>query len=107
MNNLNTIIVHKESSHDHYEIRSPGWNSRSVALIRSKSESVKLILTGFSPSIEVSQLIDEREVKYVNSKETVNIKGFTPSEGALLPGRIFSEIKRALLVGPVSIYRPT
>ena len=104
--NLNTIIVHKESSLDHYEIRSPGWNSRSVALIRSKSESVKLILTGFSPSIEVSQLIEEREVKYVNSKVTVNIKAFTPSEGALLPGRIFSEIKRALSVGPVLFIAP-
>ncbi len=106
VNNLNTIIVHKESSLEHYEIRSPGWNSRSVALIRSKSESVKLILTGFSPSIEVSQLIDEREVKYVNSKETVNIKAFTPSEGALLPGRIFWEIKKALSVGPVLFIAP-
>ena len=104
--NLNTIIVHKESSLDHYEIRSPGWNSRSVALIRSKSESVKLILTGFSPSIEVSQLIDERDVKYVNSKEIVNVKAFTPSEGALLPGRIFSEIKKALSVGPVLFIAP-
>ena len=103
---LSTIIVHKESSLDHYEIRSPGWNSGSVALIRSKSESVKLILTGFSPSIEVSQLIEEREVKYVNSKETVNIKAFTPSEGALLPGRIFSEIKKALSVGPVLFIAP-
>ena len=106
VNKLGTIIVHKESSLDHYEIRSPGWNSRSVALIRSKSESVKLILTGFSPSIEVSQLIEEREVKYVNSKVTVNIKAFTPSEGALLPGRIFSEIKRALSVGPVLFIAP-
>jgi primosomal protein N' (replication factor Y) len=106
VNNLNTIIVHKESSLDHYEIRSPGWNSRSVALIRSKSESVKLILTGFSPSIEVSQLIEEREVKYVNSKETVSIKAFTPSDGALLPGRIFSEIKKALSVGPVLFIAP-
>ena len=106
VNKLSTIIVHKESSLDHYEIRSPGWNSGSVALIRSKSESVKLILTGFSPSIEVSQLIEEREVKYVNSKVTVNIKAFTPSEGALLPGRIFSEIKRALSVGPVLFIAP-
>jgi primosomal protein N' (replication factor Y) len=55
VNNLSTIIVHKESSHDHYEVRSPGWNSRTVALMRSKMEAVKVILTGFSPSIEVSQ----------------------------------------------------
>ena len=106
LNNLSSIIVHKESSHDHYEIRSPGWNSRSVALMRAQSESVKLILTGFSPSIEVSQLIDAREVKYLNSKVPVSVKAFTPSEGALLPGRIFSEVKKALLVGPVLFIAP-
>ena len=106
VSNLSTIIVHKESSIDHYEIRSPGWNSRSVALIRSKSESLKLILTGFSPSIEVSQLIDEREVKYINSKESVNVKAFSPNEGALLPGRIFPEIKKALEAGPVLFIAP-
>ena len=106
VNNLSTIIVHKESSHDHYEVRSPGWNSRTVALMRSKMEAVKLILTGFSPSIEVSQLIDEREVKYLNSKETVAIKAFTPSDGALLPGRIFTEVKKALAIGPVLFIAP-
>jgi primosomal protein N' (replication factor Y) len=104
--NLSTVIIHKESSYDHYELRSPGWNSRSIALIRAKTESFKLIFTGFSPSIEVAQLIDEREVKYLNSKETINVKAFTPNEGALLPGRIFSEIKKALNVGPVLFIAP-
>jgi primosomal protein N' (replication factor Y) len=74
--------------------------------MRSKSEVVQLILTGFSPSIEVSQLIDEREVKYLNSKETISIKAFTPSEGALLPGRIFAEVKKALSLGPVLFIAP-
>jgi primosomal protein N' (replication factor Y) len=104
--NLATVIIHKESSYDHYELRSPGWNSRSIALIRAETESFKLIFTGFSPSIEVAQLIDEREVKYLNSKETINVKAFTPNEGALLPGRIFSEIKKALNVGPVLFIAP-
>ena len=106
VNNLSTIIVHKESSLDHYEIRSPGWNTRTVGLIRSKNESLKLVLTGFSPSIEVSQLIDEREIKYLNSKETVNVKAFSPADGSLLPGRIFSEIKKALEHGPVLFIAP-
>ena len=104
--NLATVIVHKESSYDHYEIRSPGWNTRTVALLRSEFQSLKLILTGFSPSIEVSQLIDERKVKYLNSKENVNVKAFTPSEGALLPGRIFGDIKKALAIGPVLFIAP-
>jgi primosomal protein N' (replication factor Y) len=104
--NLATLIVHKESSQDHYEIRSPGWNARKVALIRAEFESLKLILTGFSPSMEVSQLIDERAVKYSNVKQMVNIKAFSPNEGALLPGRIFPEIKKALENGPVLFIAP-
>lgn len=106
ISNLATVIVHKESSYDHYELRSPGWNSRAVALLRSEFESLKLILTGFSPSIEVSQLIDDREVKYLNSKQDIKVKAFTPSEGALLPGRIFSDIKKALALGPVLFIAP-
>jgi primosomal protein N' (replication factor Y) len=106
VNDLGTIIVHKESAHDHYEIRSPGWNTRTVGLIRSKNESLKLILTGFSPSIEVSQLIDQREVKYLNSKQSVSVKAFTPADGSLLPGRIFSDVKKALEHGPVLFIAP-
>jgi primosomal protein N' (replication factor Y) len=104
--NLATIIIHKESSYDHFEIRSPGWNSRVIALLRAHAEPVKLIFTGFSPSVEISQLIEEREVKYLNSKQTVNVKAFAPNEGALLPGRIYSEIKKALNVGPVLFIAP-
>ena len=106
VNNLATVIIHKESSLDHYEVRSPGWNTRTVALIRSEVESFKLVLTGFSPSIEVSQLIDEREIKYLNEKESVTVKAFTPSEGALLPGRIFTDVKKALITGPVLFIAP-
>ncbi len=106
VNNLTTVIIHKESSLDHYEVRSPGWNTRTVALIRSEVESFKLVLTGFSPSIEVSQLIDEREIKYLNAKELVTVKAFTPSEGALLPGRIFTDVKKALTTGPVLFIAP-
>lgn len=104
--NLTTIIVHKESSHDHYEVRSPGWNTRTVALLRSQSESIRLIFTGFSPSIEVSELIDQREVRYLNSKEVINVKAFTPTDGSLLPGKIFSDIKNALKIGPVLFIAP-
>ena len=106
VNNLTTVIIHKESSLDHYEVRSPGWNTRTVALIRSEVESFKLVLTGFSPSIEVAQLIDEREIRYLNAKESVTVKAFTPSDGALLPGRIFTDVKKALTTGPVLFIAP-
>ena len=103
---LSTIIVFKESSFDHYEVRSPGWNTRSVAQIRASDEKLNLILMGFSPSIEASFEIDNKDIKYLTSRESINVKGFTPSDGALLPGRIFSEIRAALKEGPVLFLAP-
>ena len=106
VSNLATIIVHKESAYEHYEIRTPGWNVRAVAMMRARIEQVQLYLLGFSPSLEVAQLIDDREIRYVNHKESINVKAFSPSEGALLPGRIFGEIKKALAAGPVLFIAP-
>ena len=104
--NLSTIIIYKESSIDHYEVRTPGWNSKRVALFRAELESVNCVFLGFSPSLEMAQLIDQRMMKYVNTKETVNIKAFAPADGALLPGKIFSEIRKALEKGPVLFLAP-
>ena len=101
VSNLATLIVHKESAYEHYELRSPGWNARAVAMMRARLEGVQLYLLGFSPSLEVAQLIDDSQIKYVNQKESINVKAFSPNDGALLPGRIFSEIKKAVAIGPV------
>jgi len=106
VSNLATIIVHKESAYEHYEIRTPGWNVRAAAMMRARIEQVQLYLLGFSPSLEVAQLIDDREIRYVNHKESINVKAFSPSEGALLPGRIFGDIKKALAAGPVLFIAP-
>lgn len=106
LTNLATIIIFKESSFDHYEVRSPGWNSRAVAQLRASQEKLKLVLTGFSPSIEVGFEIENRHIKYITSRESIDVKAFTPSDGALLPGRIFSEIRAALKVGPVLFLAP-
>jgi primosomal protein N' (replication factor Y) len=104
--NLVQIIVYKESAYDHYEIRTPGWNTRTVAMMRAKNESLKLVLTGFAPSIETAKEIDAGLVKYFNSKEVIDVKAYSPSQGALLPGRIFVDIKKALIRGPVLFIAP-
>jgi primosomal protein N' (replication factor Y) len=104
--NLATIIIFKESSFDHYEVRSPGWNSRTVAQLRASQEKLKMVLTGFSPSIEVGFEIENRHIKYITSRESIDVKAFTPTDGALLPGRIFSEIRAALKLGPVLFLAP-
>ena len=106
VSNLSTIIIFKESSFDHYEVRSPGWNSRAVAQLRASQEKLKLVLTGFSPSIEVGFEIENRHIKYITSRESIEVKAFTPTDGALLPGRIFSEIRAALKLGPVLFLAP-
>ena len=106
VNGLASIIVFKESSLDHYEVRSPGWNTRDVAFLRAQLEKVNLVFTGFSPSIEVSLKIENRELEYSNTRENVPVKAFTPSDGSLLPGRIFSEIRSALKEGPVLFIAP-
>jgi primosomal protein N' (replication factor Y) len=103
---LTTIIIFKESAYDHYEVRSPGWNTRSVAQMRCVIEKCKLILAGFSPSIEVARLIEEREIKFVTTRQVINVKAFMPSDGSLLPGRIFSDIRTALKKGPVLFLAP-
>jgi len=106
VSNLSTIIVFKESSFDLYEVRSPGWNARTIAQLRAVNEKLKLVLMGFSPSIEVGFEIENRQIKYVTSRETIEVKAFTPADGALLPGRIFTEIRAALKLGPVLFLAP-
>jgi primosomal protein N' (replication factor Y) (superfamily II helicase) len=104
--NLASIIIYKESSPDHYEIRSPGWNSSMIAKMRAEIEGIALVLTGFTPSVRAASEIDQRTVKFNNQRTQVNVQAFTPSDGTLLPGRIFTEIKKALKKGPVLFIAP-
>jgi primosomal protein N' (replication factor Y) len=104
--NLAAIIIYKESSPDHYEMRAPGWNSSTIAHMRSEAEGVSLVLTGFTPSVRVANEIDARTIKFNNQRTQVNVQAFTPSDGTLLPGRIFTEIKKALKNGPVLFVAP-
>ena len=106
VNNLSLVIVHKEGAPEHYEVRSPGWNTRTIAMMRSEMDEANCIFTGFTPSLEIAQGIEDRVIKYSNLKETINVKSFSPSDGALLPGRIFSEIRKALKDGPVLFIAP-
>lgn len=98
---LSTIIVFRESSIDHFEVRSPGWNSKSIAQERVQLEGINFLMLGFSPSLEVAQQIDARKIRYVSTRSEVKVKAYTPIFGELLPDRIFLEIREALKSGPV------
>lgn len=96
VNNLSTVIIYKESSIDHCEVRSPGWNTSTIAKLRSDNEGVSLIYTGFSPSLNSAYEIDQKKMKFISQRFQVEARAFSPSEGALLPGRIFQRSRKPL-----------
>ena len=98
---LAAIIVHREISENHYEPRTPGWNTRDVALIRSELERCPLIFTGYGPSSELAREIEEGSVLLANSLSQRSVIAQEPEKGELIPSRIFSSIKRSLKDGPV------
>lgn len=101
VNNLKTIIVFREGAQSHYEVRNPGWNTRDVALIRSKLGSVDLTFAGFSPSSEVANLIDRGDVLLKGQSASIDATSYTAQYGELLPDRIFTPIRKALEKGSV------
>ena len=100
------IIVFKESSPDLYEVRSPAWNARDVSLMRRSIDSVRVILTGYVPSLDVAALIDTKRINYFNFYEKISVKAFTPVDSSLLPGRIFADIRSNISQGPVLFLLP-
>ena len=106
MPNLKTIIVYKESSHEHFEIRSPGWNVRDVATLRKGFEDLNLIFTGYVPSLDLATQIDNKDLKFITHTHRLQVGAFSSNDGALLPGRIFTEIRKGLALGPALFIMP-
>jgi primosomal protein N' (replication factor Y) len=98
---LSCIAVIDEGSESHYEKRSPGWNVRDVAILRSQLQRISLEFIGYSPSSEVSRLIELKWIGYRAIRRKVSVQNFQQRTNELLPGRIISEIRKALAVGPV------
>ncbi len=101
-----TIIVAGESSESLHEPRSPGWNARDVALMRSGEMDASLILTGYAPSLEVARLIDSGWLGHVSSKTRKNVVAFPQTMGELIPSPAFSIIRKAIRQGPVLFLVP-
>ena len=106
ISNLSTIVIFDEGSEHHYEKRSPGWNVRDVAILRSQLENVSLAFLGYSPSSEVARLIEIGWLDYQSRREKVSIKNFSQSFAELLPGRIIAEIRAGLKSGSVLFIVP-
>ena len=103
---LVAILVIDEGSENLYEVRSPGWNARDIAIMRAESEAVQLFFAGYSPSSECSRLIEDGVLDFKASKIKVPVKSFQQEYSELLPGRSISEIRVALKKGPILFIAP-
>ena len=96
-----TILIFKESSPEFYEIRTPGWNVRDIAIMRRKNESLNLIFCGFSPSLNIAAKIEAKRMRYVGAPSSTHVETFSSMDSSLLPDRIFKEIRTQIKRGPV------
>ena len=103
---LQTIVVFREGSESHYEKRSPGWNVRDVAILRSQLSAIDLTFAGFAPSSEVSLLIEDEAIALRGKRAKVNAMAYPQTQGELLPDRIFTPIRDALTRGSVLFLVP-
>jgi primosomal protein N' (replication factor Y) (superfamily II helicase) len=104
--NLQTMVVFREGSESHYEKRSPGWNVRDVAVLRSQLSAIDLTFAGFAPSSEVSLLIEDEAIALRGKRAKVNATAYPQTHGELLPDRIFTPIRDALTRGSVLFLVP-
>lgn len=104
--NLDSILIYNEGSENHYEKRSPGWNVRDVALMRSKIESVNLYFCGYSPSSEIARLIDEGWIEFKRAKARLRPYLFPSLTGELLPSRALTLVRQAIKSGPILFIVP-
>jgi len=98
---LVAIIVFDEGSEHLFEQRSPGWNARDVAIIRSQIQKIDFLAVGFAPSAEMARQIESGDLKFRATKSRVHVESFQQEFQELLPGRIIPVIRSALKVGPV------
>jgi primosomal protein N' (replication factor Y) len=103
---LKTIVIFREGAESHFEPRSPGWNTRDLAIIRSEQVGCDLFFVGYSPSLEIGLLIDNGEVKMLGKRNRLQVSNFESLNGELLPNRIFPPIRKALKSGPVLFLIP-
>jgi primosomal protein N' (replication factor Y) len=103
---LAEIYLHQENSEHYYERRTPHWNAREVAWIRYKIANLQLHLTGYVPSLDVAIDIDRKEISYQATREKVQVIAQASSNGELIPSKIYQQVRKALLLGPVLFLVP-
>ena len=103
---LSEIYLHQENSEHYYERRSPYWNTREVAWIRSKLSNLELHFTGYVPSLDVAIDIDKKEISYQATREKLSVVAQASSNGELIPSKIYQQVRNAIATGPVLFLVP-
>jgi primosomal protein N' (replication factor Y) len=103
---LSEIYLHRENSEHYYERRTPHWNTREVAWIRSKLSNLDLHLTGYVPSLDVAIDIDRKEISYQAKREKISVIAQSSSNGELIPSKIYQQVRKGLTTGPVLFLVP-
>ena len=103
---LQTIVLYRESAQSHYEPRTPGWNTRDLALMRAEKSGCDLFFVGYAPALETGALAEVGDLKVLSKGNRLKVSNFESTNGELLPGRIFTPIRSALKNGPVLFVVP-
>jgi len=103
---LKTVVIFREGAQSHYEPRSPGWNTRDLAIMRADESGCDLFFVGYSPAIETGALAEAGELKALTKGNRLKVSNYESANGELLPGRIFTPIRSALKTGPVLFLVP-
>ena len=103
---LSEIYLHQENSEHYYERRTPHWNTREVAWLRSKLSNLNLHLTGYVPSLDVAIDIDKKEISYQATREKISVIAQASSNGELIPSKIYQQVRKAIATGPVLFLVP-
>ena len=102
----NIIILREESEH-HFEIKSPGFNTRDVALLRNQILSENLLFVGFTPSLEMTRLIESGFVSLKRAGGSTEILVKEAQQGELIPSAMIKPFKSALSRGPILVIAPS
>ena len=106
----NLIILREESEH-HYELKSPGFNTRDVALLRNEILSENLLFLSYSPSIELARLIESGYVSFSTKREKIdlskNIAASPSQQGEILPSALIKTFREKLKKGPILVIVPS
>jgi primosomal protein N' (replication factor Y) len=103
---LSEIYLHQENSEHYYERRTPHWNTREVAWIRSKLSNLNLHLTGYVPSLDVAIDIDKKEISYQATREKISVIAQASRHDELIPTKIYQQVRKAIATGPVLFLVP-